>query len=83
MALYTISYDLRNRRDYQTLYDELNEFNAVKILESYWCFNRTNTSAAGLRDHFAKFIDSDDGLFVAEVSSWASRSTDSTPKNLK
>ncbi|MGZ0655686.1 CRISPR-associated protein Cas2 [Coraliomargarita sp. W4R72] len=83
MALYTINYDLRNHRDYQKLYDELNNFEAVKILESHWCFNRINTSAASLRDHFSKFIDSDDGLFVSEVTSWASRSTDGTPKDLK
>ena len=26
MALYSLSYDLRNQRDYQTLYDELKKF---------------------------------------------------------
>jgi hypothetical protein len=82
MALYTLNYDLRKQRDYQKLYDELAEFKAVRILESQWCFNRVNTTAVGLRDHFSQFIDSDDGLFVAEVTSWASRKTDGTPKEL-
>jgi len=82
MALFILSYDLRNQRNYQALYDELESFGAVRVLESCWCFNRINTTTAGLRDHFSQFIDSDDGLFVSEVSSWASRKTDGTPKDL-
>jgi hypothetical protein len=82
MPLYTITYDLRNQRDYQTLYEELARFKAVRILESQWCFNRINTTASGLRDHFKGFVDSDDGLFIAEVDDWASRKTDGTPKDL-
>ena len=82
MALYCLSYDLRNARNYQTLYDELSRFNAVRILESTWCFNRVNTSANGLRDYFGKLMDGDDGLIVSEVSNWASRNTDGTPNEL-
>lgn len=82
MALYFLTYDLRNQRDYQKLYDELNDFDAVKILESTWCFNRINTSAEELRDHFKQFIDSDDGLVVSEISAWATHKTDGTPKDL-
>lgn len=51
MALYFLSYDLRKKRDYQKLYDELNRFKAVKILESLYCFNRYNTNAKDLRDY--------------------------------
>lgn len=61
MALYFLSYDLRNKRDYQPLYDELKKFNAVRMLESCWCFKRINTNAKGLRDYFKKFVDGDDG----------------------
>ena len=82
MALYFISYDLRNNRDYKTLYDELDKFNAVKILESTWCFNRINTNAKGLRDHFKNLIDSDDGLIISEVTDWATTNTDRTPNQL-
>ena len=56
MALFLLSYDLRNDRDYQTLYDKLAEFKAVRVLESSWCFKRFNTDAKGLRDFFSKFI---------------------------
>ena len=34
MALYSLSYDLRNQRDYQTLYDELKKFKAIRVLKS-------------------------------------------------
>lgn len=83
MALYFVTYDLRNSQKYNELYDKLETFNAVRILESTWCFNRINTSAKVLRDHFKKYIDGDDGLIVSEVTEWASCKTDGTPKNLK
>ena len=79
MALYFRDYDLRRQRNYQALYDELARFNAVRMLESSWCFNRINTSAVNLRDHFKKFIDSDDGLVVGEVTNWATYKVLKTP----
>ena len=82
MALYFLSYDLRKDRGYQALYDELGRFNAVRILESTWCFNRVNTSAEGLRNHFGRLMDGDDGLMVSEVRDWASRNADGTPNEL-
>jgi hypothetical protein len=82
MALYFLTYDLRKSRNYQKLYDELDDFGAVRILESTWCFKRINTDASGLRDHFKGYIDSDDGLAVSEVSGWATSNTQGTPKNL-
>lgn len=82
MALFFLTYDLRGSRNYQTLYDELEKFNAVRILESTWCFNRTNTNASGLRDYFKKFVDGDDGLMLSQVGDWASFNTEGTPKGL-
>lgn len=82
MALFFLSYDLRNNRNYQTLYDELNSFNAIRILESLWCFNRINTNAGNLRDHFKRYIDSDDGLSVSEISDWATFNALKTPNDL-
>ncbi len=83
MATYFLTYDLRKSRNYQPLYDELKKFNAVRILESTWSFERINTSASGLRDYFKRFIDSDDGLMVSEVTNWASYNTLGTPNDLK
>ncbi|WP_234775342.1 hypothetical protein [Paraburkholderia tropica] len=82
MALYFLDYDLRKQRDYQPLYDELARFKAVRMLESSWCFNRVNTSAAGLRDHFKQFIHADDGLLVAEVTDWATYKVLKSPSAL-
>jgi hypothetical protein len=83
MALFFISYDLRGSHDYEKLYDALNEFNAVKVLESVWCFNRININSSSLRDYFTQFIDEDDGLLVSESSSWATLRPIGTPKDLK
>jgi hypothetical protein len=83
MALYFLDYDLRKQRDYQTLYDELEEFNAVRILESLWCFKRPDTTSEELRDHFQKLIDSDDGICVSEVTEWGTYNTLGTPSDLK
>ncbi len=82
MALYFLTYDLRNSKNYDALYKELDNFNAVRILDSTWCFKRINTNSEGLRNYFKKFTDSDDGLIVSEVNSWASTKTDGTPNDL-
>ncbi len=82
MALYVLSYDLRKQRNYQSLWDELGKFNAVRILESDWCFNRINTTSKGLREHFKQFIDEDDGLLVAEVNDWATYKAIKSPNEL-
>ena len=83
MTLYFITYDLRNDRDYQKLYDELKLYNAINVLESTWCFKKANTNASDLRDHFKKFIDPDDGILINESSNWATYNTNNTPKDLK
>lgn len=80
MALYFLSYDLRKQRNYQPLYDELKNFNAVQVLESVYSFARVGTTAALLRDHFANFIDNDDGLIVIKASAWASQKLTNTPQ---
>ena len=82
MALYFINYDLRGSRDYPTLYEELDNFQAVRILESLWCFNRVNTNAKGLREHFKEFIDADDGIIVSEVEDWSSYGVDAGTRSI-
>jgi hypothetical protein len=82
MALYFLDYDLRKKRDYQKLYDELAKFQAVHILESLWCFNRANTNAEGLRNYFGQFVDADDAICVSEVTDWATSKTLGHPNQL-
>lgn len=67
--MFFLTYDLRKKRDYQKLCDELAKFKAVRVLESTRCFNRVNTTSAGLRDYFKKFTDDDDGLLLGEEKS--------------
>jgi len=81
MSLFFINYDLRKKRGYQKLYDSLKRLNAVKILESCWCFELANTSAESLRNYFMRFINSKDGLIVSQVNDWASIRTDGHPNN--
>lgn len=82
---YAISYDLRKPgRDYKTLWDELNRLGAKRMLKSHYVVRRINTSAKGMRDHLAKFIDANDGLLVIELDGAASawRNLESTPKDV-
>lgn len=72
---YMICYDLqRPIQDYPTLYRVLIEnFNAKRVLESQWVFRRINTNAAGLRDYFKNFLDSNDRLLIVSLDNfeWA------------
>lgn len=68
MWTYTISYDLRNSRDYTTLFDAINQcWVAKNVLESFWVVV-SNYSAEQIFDYLRKFIDSDDWLIV--LKSW-------------
>ena len=72
---YIISYDLvAPGRNYQPLWDELARIGAQRGLQSQWAVRRVETTASGLRDHFKKFIDSNDRLLVTclDSSDWAS-----------
>jgi hypothetical protein len=84
MALYFLDYDLHKKHefDYQRLWNELERLDAVRILESLWCFNRAQTDPPNLRDHFRQFVHRDDSLCVSEVVNWATINTLSTPKEL-
>lgn len=83
MALYALTYDVRAKNpDYKSLTAKLEEFHAVRVLQSTWCFNRHKTSASGLRNYFKQFVHEDDGLFVTEIADWATKKADGTPNDL-
>lgn len=71
MALFCLTYDLVNERDYQKLYDELDNYGAIETTESQWFFKATGTNAKKLREHFQRFIDDDDRLMVLRVANIA------------
>ena len=79
MALYFLSYDLRNSRNYETLYAELSRLGGKRALASLWFLDHNNTTASALRDHFKQFIDHDDGLVVIAANGWATLRAQSTP----
>lgn len=64
MGLFVVSYDLRKRKDYPTLWKEMDRLGGHKPLLSVYFLNVDVDSAADLRDHLAKFIDEDDQLIV-------------------
>ena len=71
---YIVSYDLNKQgQDYATLIKELKDFGAQKVLYSQWVLKHNTTNCAALRDHFWKFMDSNDRLLVTELdgSGWA------------
>ena len=72
---YIVSYDLNKQgQDYSALTDELKRFGAKKILYSQWVLRHGDTSCVKLRDHFWRFMDSNDRLLVTELDGddWAS-----------
>lgn len=82
MATYFISYDLRNKRDYKKIQDELDKYGAVMVLESLYSFKKENTTAKNLLNHFRSYIDKDDGMIVIESADWSSISTENTPNDI-
>jgi hypothetical protein len=66
MACYIISYDLRNDRDYESLYKAIKAYGIwARITESMWAVV-TEESATQIRDYLLKHMDQDDRLFVVK-----------------
>lgn len=73
MPSYSINYDLRQPgRNYQPLYDMLNNGGAVRALQSLWLIDDPNNSAT-VRDTLRSVLDENDGLLVTEITNnnWA------------
>ncbi|VXC04661.1 CRISPR-associated protein Cas2 [Massilia sp. 9I] len=68
MTTYTVSYDLNREKDYALLLDELRRLDGVRTQASFWLVAVNNT-AKELHDHLKGFVDSDDALWVSEVTS--------------
>jgi len=66
MGCYIISYDLRNKRDYEDLYEAIKSYGTwAHITESTWAVV-TSKSATQVRDHLLGHIDDDDRIFVVK-----------------
>lgn len=66
MAHYIISYDLRKRRDYPTLWALLQSWGAVRVLESLWVVT-LQAQPAQIRDAIRTTADADDGVLVIQL----------------
>lgn len=67
MTAYTVSYDLVKRKDYPELWNELKRLGAQRTQESYWLVAGSK-NAKELHDHLAQFVDSDDRLWISEIT---------------
>ena len=71
MAAYMVTYDLSEPgREYSRLHERIKAISGTwaSITESSWIVVSTAKSAAGIRDDLIQAIDSDDSLFVAELT---------------
>lgn len=74
MPVFSISYDLVKRKNYDTLWAELERIGAQRFLLSQWAVRRDEgVTAKALSDHLRQFIDDDDRLFVTPINGvgWA------------
>ncbi len=70
MGVYLVSYDLRKPgKDYQPLWNRLEDWKAVRLLESVWVINAAaSVTAVQIRDDLLSRIDQNDGLLVAKLA---------------
>lgn len=68
MSVYQINYDLRNKRDYQALYDKLESYKAwCKPLESCYLI-RSDLDVRTILNDLKPAIDKDDGILIAKLT---------------
>ena len=64
MALFAVSYQLNKAKNYQPLWDEMENLGAQKAMKDFFLLDRTNDTAASVRDHLKQFIDSVDDMII-------------------
>lgn len=64
MAAHLVTYDLRNpSRNYTPLYERLQDWRAVRLLQSVWLI-RADAQTEQIRNDLMSFMDGDDGIAV-------------------
>lgn len=63
MALFAVSYQLNKSKDYQPVWDALEEIGGHKVMRSFWLVD-WDTTAAALRDYMVSVMDGDDAVCV-------------------
>ena len=75
MSLYIMSYDLHLERDYSRLYELMDTWNAVRLLESVWLAELLGPATL-IRQLIRGQLDGDDSIAVIELRAplqWATR----------
>lgn len=75
MPTFIVTYDTHHGRDYQSLYDGMAEHGGVRLAESVWGIELTNTPGE-VRDWVRSLLDDDDTIVVLRVAptpNWAAR----------
>ena len=70
MTIYTLAYDLMKEQtsdDYKPLWAELKRIGVHRTQFSLWLIDLNNT-AKEVHDHFKGYVDSNDRLFVSELT---------------
>lgn len=68
MKTYLVAYDLHfPNQNYTPLINAIGDFrNPLKVLESTWLI-QSDLPAISIANHLNQFLDSNDGIFVAEI----------------
>lgn len=69
MGIYSITYDLRNKRDYEKLYEAIRAYsqeNWAKPTESQWLI-ATNKTATQINSYLSNYVDEDDVVMVVKI----------------
>lgn len=66
--LYLVTYDLRKSgQNYDGLIDAIKSYSCVHPMQSVW-FIKTSASAKSINDKLKPYIDSNDSLFITEIT---------------
>lgn len=80
MKIFVVSYDLRNERDYESICNRLTDLGAIRVLESLWTLKLDDKyTCEDIRDNLRRYMDSDDGIYVAHINSAAWYNPDNQP----
>lgn len=84
MKIFVVSYDLRYKRDYDSICNRLNDLGAIRVLESLWTLKLDDEyTCEDIRDDLRRYMDNDDGIYVAHISSSAWYKPDNQPHRYK
>lgn len=84
MSKFLVTYDLKKPgKDYSTLIEKIKKYTYSKVCESAWIV-KTSDSASSIRDNLSSCMDTNDRLFVGELSGTAAwQNCIDTSENIK